>query len=61
LRRAGTSVLVINGERDPFGVPEADEVTEVVVLPGEAHTLSKNPAAIGVAVKNWLSGLLPLG
>jgi hypothetical protein len=61
LRGAGTSVLVINGEHDPFGVPEPDEVTDVVVLPGEAHALSKNPAAVGVAVKNWLSGLLPLG
>ena len=61
LRGAGTSVLVINGERDPFGVPEPDEVTDVVVLPGEAHALSKHPAAVGVAVKNWLSGLLPLG
>jgi uncharacterized protein len=61
LRGAGTSVLVINGDRDPFGVPEPDEVTEVVVLPGEAHSLSKHPAAIRVAVKNWLSELLPLG
>lgn len=61
LRGAGTSVLVINGDRDPFGVPEPDEVTDVVVLPGEAHALSKNPAAVGVTVKNWLNGLLPLG
>ena len=61
LRGAGTSVLVISGDRDPFGIPEPDEVTDVVVLPGEAHALSKNPAAVGVAVKNWLSGLLPLG
>ena len=28
LRDAGTSVLVINGERDPFGVPEPDETDE---------------------------------
>ena len=58
LRGAGTSVLVINGERDPFGVPEPDELTNVVVLPGEAHALSKHPAAIGVAVTDWLNGLL---
>src|SRR6202012_6236223 len=49
LRDAGTSVLVINGERDPFGVPEPDELTNVVVLPGEAHALSRHPAAIGAA------------
>ena len=58
LRGAGTSVLVINGERDPFGVPEPDELTSVVVLPGEAHALSKHPAAIGAAVTEWLNALL---
>jgi hypothetical protein len=57
LRGAGVSVLVINGERDPFGVPEPDEATTVVILPGEAHALSKNPAAVGAAVTAWLKGL----
>jgi hypothetical protein len=57
LRGAGVSVLVINGERDPFGVPAPDEATTVVVLPGEAHALSKNPAAVGAAVTAWLKGL----
>ena len=54
LRSAGTSVLVINGARDPFGVPEADETTSVVILPGETHALSKHPAAVGDAVTAWL-------
>jgi uncharacterized protein len=54
LRGAGTSVLVINGARDPFGVPEPDETTDVVVLPGETHALSKQPAAVGDAVTAWL-------
>jgi uncharacterized protein len=61
LRGAGTSVLVVNGERDPFGVPGPDEMTSVVILPGEAHALSKHPAAVGLAVVNWLSVLLPPG
>jgi predicted alpha/beta-hydrolase family hydrolase len=61
LRAAETSVLVINGERDPFGVPEPDEKTRVVVLPGETHALSKRPAAVGVAAADWLSALMPLG
>jgi len=63
LRDAGTSVLVINGERDPFGVPGPDERTAVVVLPGEAHALSKNPLAVGAAVTAWLGevpGLRPV-
>jgi uncharacterized protein len=58
LRDAGTRVLVVNGDRDPFGVPEPDDVTRVVVLPGETHALSKKPAAIGDAVVSWL-GTLP--
>jgi len=58
LRDAGTSVLVVNGDRDPFGVPEPDDATRVVVLPGETHALSKKPAVIGDAVTGWL-GTLP--
>ncbi len=54
LRGAGTSVLVINGARDPFGVPEADETTKVVILPEETHALSKRPAAVGDEVTAWL-------
>jgi predicted alpha/beta-hydrolase family hydrolase len=58
LRAAGTSVLVINGDRDPFGVPEPDDATRVIVLPGETHALAKNPGAIGAAVAEWLDALL---
>jgi predicted alpha/beta-hydrolase family hydrolase len=61
LRGAGTSVLVVNGERDPFGVPEPDEHTEVVILPGETHALSKHPASVGLAVTSWLTALLSQG
>jgi uncharacterized protein len=61
LRSAGTSVLVVNGERDPFGVPEPDAATEVVVLPGEGHALAKHPAAVGAAAAAWLGGLFPAG
>jgi hypothetical protein len=57
LRAAGTSVLVINGERDPFGVPEPDEKTNVLVIPGETHTLARRTAAIGDAVTAWLGAL----
>lgn len=61
LREAGTSVLVINGERDPFGVPEPDDATRVVVLPGETHALGKNPGLIGGAVAEWLAAVPGLG
>jgi hypothetical protein len=55
----GANLLVVNGNRDPFGIPAADEATRVVVLKGETHSLSKNPAAVSEAVAAWLSDLLP--
>jgi uncharacterized protein len=57
LREAGTRVLVVNGDRDPFGVPEPDDATCVIVLAGETHALSKNPSAISEAVAGWLKTL----
>jgi uncharacterized protein len=60
LRQAGADVLVVNGERDPFGVPDPRDAARVVVLPGETHALSKDPAAVGAAVGGWLQALLGL-
>jgi uncharacterized protein len=54
LRSAGVPVLVVNGDRDPFGVPGPGDA-EVVVLPGERHDLKKEPAAVRAAVEPWLS------
>jgi predicted alpha/beta-hydrolase family hydrolase len=54
LRSAGVPVLVVNGDRDPFGVPDPDDA-EVVVLPGERHDLNKEPAAVRAVVEPWLS------
>ncbi|RJL20838.1 alpha/beta family hydrolase [Bailinhaonella thermotolerans] len=54
LRGAGVDVLVVNGDRDPFGVPDADDVAELVVLPGETHDLRKDPARVGEVVGEWL-------
>jgi predicted alpha/beta-hydrolase family hydrolase len=58
LREAGVPVLVINGERDPFGIPDASDAASVVVLPGETHALTRNPGAAGAAVGAWLKELL---
>ncbi len=59
LRAASTDVLVINGARDPFGIPDEADASRVVVLPGETHTLSRNPQAVRAAVAEWL-GELPV-
>src|SRR5215469_916639 len=61
LRQAGTDVLVVNGERDPFGIPARSDAARVIVLPGEAHTLSRRPEMVGQAVSEWLSELLAVG
>jgi predicted alpha/beta-hydrolase family hydrolase len=59
LRATGTPVLVVNGERDPFGIPGAADASRVVVLPGETHALSRHPAAAGQAAAAWLREVVP--
>ena len=39
----GAAVLVVNGERDPFGIPGARDADRVVVVPGETHSLTGSP------------------
>lgn len=58
LAAAGTDVLVLNGERDPFGIPEGSGRTRVVVLAGETHALSRHPGETGRAAGSWLRELL---
>jgi predicted alpha/beta-hydrolase family hydrolase len=41
--RTGVPTLVLNGDRDAFGVPEPLPTVHVEVLPGETHALSKAP------------------
>lgn len=54
LRSAGVPVLVINGDRDPFGVPNAADADRLIVLRGETHSLSSQRAAIVDAIASWL-------
>lgn len=56
-----SKVLVVNGDRDPFGVPRRTTGVRVVVLAGERHTLSRRPEAVGAAVAAWLPRVLSLG
>ena len=45
---------MINGDRDPFGVPEATDTDRLVVLERENHVLAKSRDAIASAVTSWL-------
>jgi predicted alpha/beta-hydrolase family hydrolase len=53
-RQSGANVLVINGDRDPFGVPGPGGADRVIVLAGQTHALAKDAAAIEAAVSSWL-------
>lgn len=61
LRAAGVDVLVVNGDRDPFGVPEAADAARLVVLPGQGHDLGKDPARVGEVVAEWLDARMRPG
>jgi len=58
LRQAGVPVLVVNGDRDPFGIPDSAGTARVVVLPGETHALSRHPETVRQAVQAWLREIL---
>lgn len=60
LQGTGRPVLVVSGERDPFGIPEPAGGIRVVVLPGETHALSRHPEAAAAAVESWLRDELSL-
>jgi hypothetical protein len=57
-RSSGAAVLVVNGERDPFGIPGAADVDQVVVVPGETHALKGHRAVIVAAVAQWLPAVI---
>jgi uncharacterized protein len=50
-------VLVVQGERDPFGMPPAAEHRAVVQVPGD-HNLKTDVEAVANAVQSWLPGVL---
>jgi uncharacterized protein len=57
-RAAGAAVLVVSGERDPFGIPGGEDADLVVTVPGEAHSLKGHHTAIVTAVSAWLPTVL---
>ena len=50
-------VLVVQGDRDPFGMPPAGQRRCLVVIPGADHSLRKDTAAVGAAVVTFLRDL----
>jgi predicted alpha/beta-hydrolase family hydrolase len=54
LEAAGVPVLVVQGERDPFGMPPAGPDREVVAVDGD-HALRRDFPVIRGAVRAWLA------
>jgi predicted alpha/beta-hydrolase family hydrolase len=50
-------VLVVQGSRDPFGIPPAALGRTVVEVDG-THSLRASAASVGAAAGTWLAGLL---
>jgi predicted alpha/beta-hydrolase family hydrolase len=51
--------LVVQGERDPFGMPPAAAHRTVVQVPGD-HSLRTDLEAVAAAVRGWLPGVVAL-
>ena len=49
--------LVVQGERDPFGIPPASASRTVVLVPGD-HSLRSDRDAVAAAARDWLDSLL---
>jgi predicted alpha/beta-hydrolase family hydrolase len=49
--------LVVQGERDPFGMPPAAARRQVVQVPGD-HSLRTDLQAVAAAVRAWLPSVL---
>jgi predicted alpha/beta-hydrolase family hydrolase len=50
--------LVVQGTRDPFGIPPATKLRTVVQVTGD-HSLRTDLAAVGEAVRAWLLRVVP--
>ena len=47
-------VLIVQGDRDPFGMPPATDMRTVLVVPGADHGLKKDTAGTGRAVVEFV-------
>lgn len=52
--RSAPEVVVINGDRDPFGIPDRADATLVHVVAGQAHAFRSGFAEIAEVVGPWL-------
>lgn len=54
---AGVPVLVVQGDRDPFGMPPPAQSRELLVIPGAGHSLNRDLATIAGAVADFVTSV----
>jgi predicted alpha/beta-hydrolase family hydrolase len=52
--------LVVQGDRDPFGMPPPGPRRQVIAVPGD-HSLRTDLGAVADAVRTWLAGVVMTG
>jgi uncharacterized protein len=57
LEQVFVPTLVVQGERDAFGIPPPGSTRTVAVVPGD-HSLRSDVEAVGDAVRAWLAGVV---
>jgi predicted alpha/beta-hydrolase family hydrolase len=55
---ASMPTLVLNGDADPFGIPDATGEVRVVVMPRERHDLRRDPGTVAQRAVAWLAELI---
>ncbi len=56
---AGVPVRVVQGDRDPFGLPEPGPDRDVVIIAGADHSLKRDPGAVATAAVQFVTSLGP--
>ena len=51
-------VLVVQGDRDPFGMPPPGTDRQIVVVPRGDHSLKQDPPAVAAAVRTFVTTLI---
>ena len=57
LEAVDVPMLVVQGDRDQFGMPGEGRKRRVVQVPGANHSLRTDPDAVEDAVRSWLPGV----
>jgi uncharacterized protein len=58
LEAVSVPTLVVQGERDPFGIPPSSATRTVALVHGD-HTLRTDPGAVADAIRDWLRHVVP--